>query len=42
MLMEQDPAFAFQHYMDKYDYIDDDWLDLEDDDDFDNLDDDYL
>lgn len=42
MMIEDDPAFAYQHYMDRYDYIDDDWLDLEDDDDFDNLDDDYL
>ena len=42
MMIEDDPAFAYQYYMDRYDYIDDDWLDLEDDDDFDNLDDDYL
>ena len=42
MMIEEDPAFAYQHYMDRYDYIDDDWLDLEDDDDFDNPDDDYL
>lgn len=42
MIIEDDPAFAYQHYMNRYDYIDDSWLDLEDDDDFDNLDDDYL
>ena len=42
MMIEEDPSFAYQHYMDRYDYIDDDWLDLEDDDEFDDPDDDYL
>lgn len=43
MIIEEDPAFAYQHYISRYDYVDDDWPDLEDDDDdFDNLDDDYL
>ena len=39
MIMETDPGFAYQHYMNKYDYIDDDWLDIDDDD---NWDDDEL
>ena len=34
MIIEVDPDFAYQHYMNRYDYIDDDWLDLEDDDDW--------
>ena len=42
VMIEEDPSFAYQHYMDRYDYIDDDWLDLDDEDDFDNPDDDYL
>ena len=46
MIMETDPAFAYQHYKNKYDYIDDSWLDIDDDDDWDadddNWDDDEL
>lgn len=36
MIMETDPAFAFQHYMNKYDDIDDSWLDIDDDDNWDD------
>lgn len=34
MIIEVDPDFAYQHYKNRHDYIDDDWLDLEDDDDW--------